>query len=155
MRRPPPQPCLGMSSARDRELFLLPVPPAPLARGSLESGDMGKPCRSVHRRVLRRQHRHSWYGDGVHALNQLSGCPFSSPPECARNHAQSVVLERLRLLYDRVPAPSDLSAAGAFRELCGTSSRYVPSDFGGTAPYVKEYVSCPPRILLLATSLIP
>ena len=135
-----------MSSARDRELFPLPIPPAPPVRGTHESGDTGKPCRSVHRRVLRSQHRHSWYQDGVHALNQLSGYPFSSPPECARNHAQSVVLERLQLLYDRVLAPpSDLSAAGAFRELCGTSSRYVPSDVGGTAPYVKKYVSWPPE----------
>ena len=135
-----------MSTARDRELFPLPIPPAPFVRGTHESGDTGKPCRSVHRRVLRRQHRHSWYQDGVHALNQLSGYPFSSPPECASNNAQSVALERLQFLYDRVPAPpSDLSAAGAFRELCGTSSRYVPSDVGGTAPYVKEYVSWPPK----------
>ena len=146
MRRPPPQLCAGMSSARDRELFPLPIPPAPLVRGNPESGDTGKPCRSVHPRVLRRKHRHSWYEDGVHALNQLSGYPFSSPLGCARNHAQSVVLERLRLLYDRVAAPpSGLSAAGAFRELCGTSSRYVPSDVGGAAPYVKEYVSWPPE----------
>ena len=146
MRRPPPQLCVGMSNARDRELFPLPIPPAPLVRGTHESWDTGKPCRSVHRRVLRSQHRHSWYQDGVHALNQLSGYPFSSPPECARNYAQSVVLERLQILYDRVLAPpSDLSAAGAFRELCGTSSRYVPSDVGGTAPYVKEYVSWPPK----------
>ena len=97
MRRPPPQLCAGMSSARGRELFPLPIPPVPFVRRNPESGDTGKPCRSVYRRVLRRQHRRSWYEDGVHALSQLSGYPFSSPPEFARNHAQSVVMERLRL----------------------------------------------------------
>ena len=142
MRRPPPQLCLGMSSARDRELFPLPVPPAPLARGNFESGDTGKPCRSVHRRVLRHQHRHNWYGDGVHALNQLSGYPFSSPPECARNHAQSAVMSSWSI-YDfcmtaYLHLPPISPPRGSFESSAGLLPIYVPSDIGGTAPYVKE-----------------
>ena len=37
-----------------------------------------------------------------------------------------------------------LSPAGAFRELCGTASRFVPCDATTTAPYDKELISWPP-----------
>eukprot|EP00972_Heterocapsa_arctica_P011415 1673581-Heterocapsa_arctica.AAC.1 len=58
--------------------------------------------------------------------------------------AQQAALDRVHTLYRRVPAyPAELTPAGALRELCGSASRYVPTEPSTVAPYTKDLVSWP------------
>ena len=82
-------------------------------------------------------------------MNELSGVSLDAIAACAegpiRNQGQTLALDRIDSVYKRIPPPpSSLSPAGAFRELCGTASRYKPCDATNTAPYDKELISWPP-----------
>eukprot|EP00972_Heterocapsa_arctica_P018825 2783514-Heterocapsa_arctica.AAC.1 len=62
-------------------------------------------------------------------LNQHSGFPFDAAPKVAQNAAQQAAVNRFQTLYRRVPAPpADLTPVGALRELCGSASRYLPTE---------------------------
>ena len=126
-------------ACRQRDVFPLPVP-----RSSFE--DIPRGCRSVRRRVLRKSHNEAWFSDGVQTLNELSGAPFSNPPLFCHNASQAKSLEILKGAYSSVPAPPlNVLPAGAFAELCGSSSRYTLSDSGKTVSYDREQVSWPPE----------
>ena len=126
------------TASRQRDLFPLPRP-APLIVGA-------GLCRSVRRRLHRKSHNTSWFSDAIQSLNELSGAPFSKPSACAANAVQTDALAHINSFYDRVPAPdTGFCPAGAFNELCGSSSRYTPSDSGKTVSYDREQVSWPPE----------
>ena len=127
---------------RQRSLFPLPCTPS----SELRPPDFGhrRPCRAVRRRLAAKIQHERWADDGIHALNQLSGAPFSSPPCHARNKMQEMAVSRIRSIYSQVaPPPDHLSAAGAFSELCGSASRYSPTDLAKTARYTKDLMSWP------------
>jgi hypothetical protein len=91
-------------------------------------------------------HSDIWCADGLNTLNQLSGFPFDDAPKAAQNAAQQAAVDRISTLYRRVPAPpAELTPAGALRELCGSASRYLPTEPSTTAPYTKDLVSWPPE----------
>ena len=119
-------------ACRQRDVFPLPVP-----RSSFD--DIPRGCRAVRRRVLRKSHNEAWFSDGVQTLNELSGAPFSNPPVFCHNASQAKSLEILKGAYSSVPAPPlNVCPAGAFAELCGSSSRYAPTQGGGTVCYDHE-----------------
>ena len=78
------RPAIAGVMSRQRELFPLPLPHS-RSRDSSHDQFGHQPCRSVRRRLLRRSRGLDWCGEGVAALNELSGYPFSSPPGEARN----------------------------------------------------------------------
>ena len=54
-------------------------------------------------------------------------------------------MDRFVSMYKRVPKPPpEMSPAGAFKELCGSATRYDPIGSSLVAPYDKELVSWPP-----------
>ena len=130
---------------RERDLFPLPRRqlPASVLGNSCFLNHHGEPLsRSTIRRVKQRFHKDVWCDEGIQTLNELSGVPFDSPPQTPSNQAQRHAISRIEALYSRVPAPPpDLSPAGAFTELCGSASRYQPTEAATTAPYVKGLVS--------------
>ena len=126
--------------SRQRELFPLPVLPVSTPLDSCKSLS-----RVVQRRVHKKNHIQQWKRDGLHTLNELSGYPFSDPPEFCDTQAQLVACEGLEALYSRVPSPpDDLTGAGALSELCASATRYAPTELSGVAPYVADSVSMPP-----------
>ena len=115
------------SIARDRDLFPLPMP-YDVSRVFVGSEPFSALSGKVQRRLLRGRHANQWVNDVVTALNQLSGAPFSSAPVAPRSAAQSAALALILGDFGNVPGPDpDLVPARAFRELCGTSSRYDPT----------------------------
>ena len=103
-------------------------------------------CRSTKRRVSKVLYNETWCAEGACTLNELSGAPFSGDVQpCPPNAAQSAALAHLSSLYARVPAPpSEFTPAGAFKELCGSASRYCPSPAAKTARCCMDNVSWPP-----------
>ena len=141
-RPPPPMETSG------RDLFPLPRPFLDSEFGASTVGvparDIAYLSRSVRRRVLKRLHTMQWCNDAVGTLNELSGAPFSSLPLCAQNNGQLSCLDKIRAIFLAVPSPVDgLSPAGAFTELCGSSTRYSPMAATGVAPYDRDLVSWP------------
>ena len=131
-----------------RDLFPLPLPFLDSEFGASTVGvpacDIAYLSRSVRRRVLKRLHTMQWCNDAVGTLNELSGAPFSSLPLCAQNNGQTYCLDKIRAMFLAVPSPVDgLSPAGAFTELCGSSTRYSPMAATGVAPYDRDLVSWP------------
>ena len=122
--------------SRQRDLLPLPLPfkqplavlPAGLSRCSI-------------RRIHSREGWQSWANGGVATINQLYGgagiCP--TPPSAA----QSVALIQFCSMYKAMGrAPSGLTPAGAFSELCHSGLPYS-SDGGGPASYDRELLSLP------------
>ena len=133
-------------SGREREIFLLPCC---LGTRAAPRADFRKLSRCVQRRSLRKLHSACWADEAVLAMNELSGVSLDAIAACAngpiRNQGQTLALDRIDSIYKRIPPPpSSLSPAGAFRELCGTASRYEPCDATSTAPYDKDLISWPP-----------
>ena len=132
---------------RNRDLFPLPsLLCSPFASSVPPIGSDVHVSRSVYRRVAKKVHGLNWCRDGVQALNELSGFPFSDQATGVPNRAQSQCLDQLQSHYLSVPAPpTDLNAAGAFEELCGAacSTRYSPNAVNGCAAYAKDLVSWP------------
>ena len=129
---------------RQRNLFPLPCTPS----SELRPPDFGhrRPCRAVRRRFAAKIQHDRWADDGIQALNQVSGAPFSNPPRHVQNKMQEMAVSRIRSVYSQVaPPPDHMSAAGAFSELCGSASRYSPTDLAKTARYTKDLMSWPPE----------
>ena len=127
-----------------KELFPLPSKNA-VRRFGLHINSQCNLNRSTKRRISRKQHGAEWCDAGLHTLNELSGLPFSECPSVPQSQAQQHALKHVFEVYDEVPQkPGDLSCAGAFRELCNSSSRYAPCEASNRSSYVKELVSWPP-----------
>ena len=123
---------------RQRDLFPLPLP-----SHSIVDGDLS---RSVRRRLHRKSHNVSWLTEGIQSLNELSGAPYrrSAVPRVCVSAAQLEATKLLSNSYMKVPAPPvSMCPAGAFKELCGSSSRYTPSCSGKTVSYSRERISWP------------
>ena len=70
---------------------------------------------------------------------------ISSVSRLLENACHDLALDRVLSFYKRIPKiPSELNAGGAFSELCGAASRYLPAEGAKTAPYNKDLVSWPP-----------
>ena len=137
------------TSARQRKLF-----PLPLAPDSPKVSELGhiKLSKSQRRRIGCHCKIDDWFSSGLNSLNEISGAPYSDPGKVPRNAAQVEALELISQEYRRVPKPpTALSRAGAFSELCRTSSRYEPVPLDGSAvgatgaraPYDYDLVSWP------------
>ena len=128
--------------SRNRELFPLPVSPLHGLSATSASKSLS---RAVRRRICRKNHNSTWLADGFRSINELSGYPFSSPPEGPCNASQAAAVDYMTGLYSKVPPPPEgLTGAGALSELCAASSRYSPVETAGAAPYNKDLVSWPP-----------
>ena len=99
-----------------------------------------KACsRSVRRRSLAKAAWQTWCNDGVQSLNEVYGHPGADKVvDDAPSRGQLLCLERLREAYKVVekPPPDLPSAAGAFKELCGTllDTRVTSPSMGNQLP---------------------
>ena len=85
----------------------------------------------------------SWNNEGVKCLNELSGEGGSGRVPSTPNRLQRMSLQHLSEVYKSLDKPpSDLSAATAFRELCGNTVPYLTED-AGPRPYQEGLVSLP------------
>ena len=128
-----------------RELLPCPIP------FGINDVDGKQSCRTVTRRHLRREGWQRWCNDGVRALNDMYGHGILTSEESHYNVSatQKICLDRLAVAYKSAgaAAPDCNSAAGAFRELCGTKPGYGSSDpftTGERAPFREGDVSLPP-----------
>ena len=100
--------------------FPVDGPPGPLA---------GK-ARATQRKVHRRRHWQYWCNDGVRTLNELYA-GITDEEHRDFSPSQNLCLSALASEYERLGAPpSDLTAAGAFAELCGRPAGYADSEAG-------------------------
>ena len=136
-------PPAGCADLRARELFPLPLPADFEKHASLGAG-FGSLSHACRRRLLRRWHKHTWFGEAIGTLNELSGQPFSEPPSIPRNAGQREALSRLQGIFESIPRPPEgLTPAGAYAELRGSATRYTPTEPSKTARYAKDLVSWP------------
>ena len=136
-----------MMGCASKDVFPLPLPSwrYKTARACQPPTLSSKPSRPVLRKVHKFNHVVDWCSEGVQALNELSGHPFSHPPDVPLNALQRSASDHIWDMYRNVPGPpKDLLPAGAFAELCGSSSRYDPTCESGTSPYIKDLASWPP-----------
>lgn len=120
---------------------LLPCAPPFLGVGAKSSVLRGVVCRSVERRLRRREHWIRWANDGVASLKSVAGGSGEIPP--LPSVAQMDCLDSLGAAYCRMGAPPDESAAEAFIELCGSAPGYA-ADAPGRVSFVKDRVALPP-----------
>ena len=70
---------------------------------------------------------------------ELSGFPFESSSETPRNATQVEALAYISACFRDVPScDPGITPAGAFKELCGSSFRYQPSEPARMARYCQE-----------------
>ena len=83
-----------------------------------------------------------WANDGVRALCELGGCSASGDLHNI-NKAQESSLSHLVHQYKTLSKPpADFTAAGAFKELCGSALPYL-GEGGGPAHYQEELLALP------------
>ena len=133
-----------MPVARD----LLPLPPIDRARR--RQSDLS---RSVRRRLEKKGHWLQWADDAATSLNDLAGSGTFDVDVLEPSESQIACLTRLTICFAEVGCPpSDLTAAGAFDALCGTSAGYS-FDSMPRASLQPDFVSLPPVGLSFATGV--
>ena len=97
--------------------------PLPFPRRGLTE-NLQELSRGVQRRLHAKDHWQGWCNDGVGAINKMySGDRI--PGDACASGGQVECLDNLVPAYQRMgKPPNDITAAGAFRELCGTRVGY-------------------------------
>ena len=137
-------------SARQRDIFPLPVPARP---GIV---DRGSASRSQKRRIASHCRRDEWCDDATFSLNQLIGGGSNSTAgsdtdissTVFRNHGQLLCNDRIRGTYAAVPPPpAGLTPAQAFSALRRSSTGYNPvPQQGARVSFDLERCSMPPPL---------